>query len=130
VKTLLNLKSGVELLAGLAIAVFPSKVVWFLFGAPLETPGGVLLGRFAGVALLTLGIACWFAGQDSQSRAAAGLIAALLFYDASVVAIFLFARLSIGIAGIALWPAIMVHSALGIWSAVCLGKAQPGVVPR
>jgi hypothetical protein len=130
VKALLNLKSGVELLTGLAIAMFPSKAVWFLFGAPLDTPGGVLLARFAGVALLTLGISCWFAGQDSQSRTAVGLVAALLLYDVSVVAIFLFARFSIGIGRFALWPAIMIHSALGIWSAICLGKAQPAAVLR
>ena len=124
VKALLTVKASVEILAGLAIALFPSKAVWFLFGAPLEAPSGLLLGRVAGVALLTLGIACWYALQDGQSRSVAGLIAALLFYDAAVVAVFLFARFLIGTAGIALWPAMVLHSILGIWSVVCLGQAR------
>jgi hypothetical protein len=121
-KTLLTVKSAIELLAGLALAVFPSMSVSFLLGSPLDAPAGTVLGRIAGTALLTLGIACWLASHDSQSRAAAGLIAALLCYDAGVVIILLFAHFAMGLSGIFLFPAIVLHSGLGIWSLLCLRK--------
>jgi hypothetical protein len=119
-KTLLIAKSAVELLAGLALALFPSMSVSLLLGSPLDVPVGTVLGRIAGTALLTLGIACWLAHNDGQSRAAAGLVAALLCYDAAVVVILLSARFAMGLSGIGLFPAIVLHSGLGIWSLLCL----------
>lgn len=123
-KALLIAKSAVEILAGLALAFFPSAVVPLLIGSPLDAAPGIVVGRMAGVALITLGIACWLARNDSQSRAATGLIVALLFYDAAVVVILLTARLVMQLSGIGLWPAAMVHSGLGIWSLFCLRKAS------
>jgi hypothetical protein len=121
-KTLLIAKAAVEVGAGLALAFFPSLLASLLLGSPLDIPVGTVIARMAGAALLTLGIACWLARNDSQSRAATGLIVALLFYDAAVVAIFLFARLAIGLSGIGLWPVVIVHSGFGVWSLLCLRK--------
>lgn len=86
-KTLLLAKAAVEALAGLALVLLPSLSVSILLGVPLDAPAGIVIARMAGTALLTMGISCWPASNESQSRAAIGLIAALLFYDASVVAI-------------------------------------------
>jgi riboflavin transporter FmnP len=122
VKTLLIAKSAVEVLAGLALALFPSISISFLLGSPLDLPAGTVLGRIAGIALLVLGIACWLAHNDSQSSAAIGLIVALLFYDAVVVVILLSARFAMGLSGMVLWPAVVLHSGLGIWSLLCLRK--------
>jgi hypothetical protein len=124
-KTLLIVKATAEALTGLALVLLPSLLVFLLLGASLDTPVGTVVARMAGAALLTLGIACWLARNDSKSRAATGLIAALLFYDAAVVVIFLVARLALGLSGIALWPVVVLHSGLGVWSLRCLR----GVVP-
>lgn len=70
------------------------------------------------------------ARNDSQSRAATGLIVALLFYDAAVVVIFLLARLALGLAGIGLWPAVALHSGLGVWSFLGLRKGPRAQAPR
>jgi riboflavin transporter FmnP len=129
-KTLLFAKAAVEVLAGLALALFPVLVVPLLLGSPLDAPVGEFIGRLAGVALLALGIACWLARKESQGRAAAGLIVALLFYDAAVVVILLFARLGVGQSGIGLWPAVALHSGLGVWSVLCLRKATQLAVER
>jgi riboflavin transporter FmnP len=129
-KTLLFAKAAVEVLAGLALALFPVLVVPLLLGSPLDAPVGEFIGRLAGVALLALGIACWLARKESQGRAAAGLIVALLFYDAAVVVILLFARLGVGVSGIGLWPAVALHSRLGVWSVLCLRKATQLAVER
>jgi hypothetical protein len=117
-------KSAAEALAGLALMAFPSMAVFFLTGQRLDGPSGVVLGRIAGVALLALGISCWEARKESQNRAAIGLIFALLIYDISVVLILLYARFASGLLGIGLWPAVALHSGLGIWSLLCLRKAM------
>lgn len=121
-KILLIVKSAVEVLAGLALVLFPLLTVSVLLGPRLAEPVGVALARVAGVALLTLGIACWLARNESQSRASRGLIAALFFYDVAIVTILLSARLRAGLSGIGLLPAVVLHSGLGVWSLLCLRK--------
>jgi len=65
--------------AGAALISFPSAVVKLLLGVPLDAPAAVALGRLTAGSLIALGIACWFAGGDTLSRAASGIVAALLF---------------------------------------------------
>ncbi|HKM67912.1 MAG TPA: hypothetical protein VJX70_12160 [Candidatus Acidoferrum sp.] len=117
-------KAGVEALAGLGLMAFPSLAVFFLTGQRIDEPAGVVLGRIGGVALLALGISCWLARKESQNRAAIGLILALLVYDVSVVLILLAAHFTTGLLGIALWPAVALHSTLGVWSLLCLREAM------
>jgi len=121
-KTLLITKSVVEVLAGLALLLVPSTVVSLALGEPLERSGMIALARFAGVILLTVGFACWVERNHSESRRSIGLIAALLVYDVSVVVLLLVARLAEHLSGIALWPAVSLHSGLGVWSLFCLRR--------
>ena len=123
-KTLLLAKAAAEGLTGLALVLFPSLVVSLLLGSPLYTPAAAVVARIAGVALLTLGTACWLARNHGNSGAATGLIIVLLFYDAAVVVIFLFARFGTGLSGIALWPAVVLHAGLGVWSVLCLRRVR------
>jgi hypothetical protein len=95
----------------------------FLVGAPLEAPVGLTVARIGGAGLLALGLACWFARGDSQSRAARGLLAAMMFYDAAAAAILAIAGIGFGLHGLALWPAVVLHTAMFTWCAVCLWKA-------
>ena len=124
-KTLLLVKAAVEGLAGLLLLLFPSQAVSLLVGMPLESPGGYVLGRIAAAALLALGIACWAARDESKSRAAVGLILALVLYDATVVVLLLYVRLVAGNSGLILWPAVALHWGLGAWSILCLGRGLP-----
>jgi len=119
-KTLLIAKSAVEVLAGLALLFIPSTVVSLALGIHLERPGVIALARFVGVILLALGIACWLVRNHSESRGAVGLIIGLLGYDVYVVALLLFAHLAAHLSGIALWPAVSLHSGLAAWSLFCL----------
>ena len=119
-KTLLTVKSAVEVMAGLALAVCPSMLVSLLLGSPLKEPVGIVICRIAGTALLTMGIACWLARNDSQSRAATGLIVALLAYDVAVVVILISARFVVQLSGIGLWPGVVLHAGLGLWSLLWL----------
>jgi hypothetical protein len=120
IKSLLTLTVVIEMGAGLALLIWPSLTVTFLLGSSLDTAAALTLGRVAGAALLALGVACWLARHDGQSRAATGLIAAILLYNLSAVSILASAGISSGLAGVALWPAVFLHAAMAAWCIVCL----------
>jgi hypothetical protein len=115
VKKLHTVTAVIEAGAGLALGCCPSAIVKLLLGSPLDSPAAVTLGRLAGAALLALGVACWLARGDAQSRAARGLIAAMTFYNFAAVVVFIFAGLGPRMVGIALWPAAILHAAMAVW---------------
>ena len=98
-KGLHTVNAIIEAGAGVALGCFPSAAVALLLGSPLDTPAAVTLGRLAGAALLALGVACWLARVDSQSRAARGLVAAMVVYNLGAVALFVFAGIGLGLHG-------------------------------
>jgi hypothetical protein len=118
----------IELGAGLALLSFPSPAVALLLGASLEGAASATVARVGGAGLFTLGIACWLAGSDAQSRAAAGVIIAMLFYDVAAAALLAFAGFGLGLYGPGLWPAVVLHAMLALWCVVYLahGPANAG----
>lgn len=121
-KTLLIVTAILELGAGAALLVAPSAVAAILLGLPLDTQPGLTVGRVAGAALLTIGVACLL-GRNGERRAAVGLIAAALLYNVAVAGILGFSAVAVGLSGIGLWPAVLLHTALAGWCAACL---RPG----
>jgi hypothetical protein len=127
-KNLQTVTALIEAGAGLALGCFPSAAVALLLGSPLDSPAAVILGRVAGAALLALGVACWLARGDAQSRAARGLVAAMVVYNFAAVALFVFAGIGLGLYGVALWPAVVLHAAMGVWCIACL-RCKPAAKP-
>jgi len=122
VKALYTLTAVTEVVTGSALIWRPSAIVALLLGAPLNTPAAVALGRVAGVALFALGVACQLARPDAQSRAARGLVTAMALYNAGVVAILSAAGMRLRPVGVVLWPAVVLHTALGVWCVACLRR--------
>ena len=122
-KTLQTVTAVIELGAGLALLSFPSPFAVLLLGSPLDTPVALTAARVGGAGLLSLGVACWLARADSQSRAAKGLVAAVLLYDVAAVAILAFGGLGFGLHGVALWPAVVLHAVMTIWCVACLMRS-------
>ena len=136
-KTLLLVIAVLEAATGIALMVAPALVVALLIGAALGAPGGLIVARVAGAALLALSLACWLAREDDRSRAARGVIAGMLLYNGIAVAVLVYAALGLRLAAIGLWPAVAVHFALLTWSVICLRnttlasfEAKPGVTPE
>jgi hypothetical protein len=114
-KTLHTVSAVIELGAGLALLVFPSAVVKLLLGSPLDSFAAIALGRLAGAALLALGVACWLARGDTLGCAAKGLVVAMLIYNMGAVVVLGVAGVQLPTTGIALWPAVVLHTAMAVW---------------
>ena len=110
----------IEAGAGLALLCFPSVTVALLLSTPLETIAGFTVARVAGAALLTLGAAFWLARGDRQSRAARGLVAAMVLYNLGAVIILGVAGIRSQPVGLVLWPAVVLHAAMTIWCIMSL----------
>jgi hypothetical protein len=123
-KNLLTVTAGIEAATGLTLLGLPSLVVSLLLGGSLDTPAALVVARVTGAALLSIGVACWLARNDQQSRAATGLIAALLLYNTATIAVLVYAGLGLGLSGIGLWPAVGLHVALAVWCIACLRTQQ------
>ena len=121
---LLKLSALLEATTGLGLIAVPTVVVRLLLGSPLESSAAIILGRVAGAALLALGVACWLARDDAQSRAARGLVAAMLLYNVAVTALLAFAGIGLELHGVALWPAVVLHAATAVWCVARLGAVQ------
>jgi hypothetical protein len=122
-KTLLLVTAGLEIGTGVVLAIWPSGLAALLFGSPLSTPVGVTVGRLTGAALCSLGAACWLARRDESSRAAV-LIRAMLLYNGAAVAVLLHAGMVLGLLGVALGPAVLLHTMLGAWCIACLRRTR------
>ena len=121
---LLKLTAIIEAATGLGLMAVPSVVARLLLGSPLDTSAAVMLGRIAGAALLALGVACWLARDDTQSRAARGLVVAMLMYNIPATAVLAFAGIALGLHGVALWPAVALHAVMGAWCITVLLRTQ------
>ncbi len=87
-----------EVLTGLALVLVPSIVGRLLLGVPLvgvATP----VARVAGIALIGLGIACW----PGPPRIG------MLIYSALVTLYLAYLGLVGGLAGVLIWPAVVLH---------------------
>ena len=98
-----------ESLTGIFLLISPSLPVSILFDSPVDTTTGLLVGRVAGAALLSLGVACWLARNDEKSRAATGIIIAMLLYNITALAVLIYAGLIVHRSGMGLWPAVAIH---------------------
>jgi small basic protein len=58
----------------------------------------------------------------TQSRTAKGVVAAMLFYDVAAAVILAFAGTDLGLHGVALWPAVVLHIVMAVWCVACLRR--------
>jgi hypothetical protein len=110
---------------GLLLLTLPSVPLWLLLGVEQASPEAIFVARVTGAALVAIGVACWLGRNDKPGPAQLGLIAGVLVYGAAAAVILAYTGLSVGLAGIVLWPAVVLHAVLAAWCVVCL-LAKPG----
>jgi hypothetical protein len=119
-KNLLAVSGVLEVATGLSLVLFPSTIAALLLGAPLDAALGLTVARVAGVALLALGAACWFARLHGHTPVAKGIVEAMLLYNVGIVAVFGYSAVVSGVSGIGLWPVVVTHVAMTGWCLKCI----------
>jgi hypothetical protein len=102
--------------------VLPAVPQALLLGTNQASPEATFFARIAGAALVAIGLACWLGRSDPGGPAQLGLIVGLLAYDLAAAALLVYARLYLSLAGLALWPAVVLHVVLAVWCVVCLWR--------
>jgi hypothetical protein len=127
-RALATVTAVLELGAGLGMLAFPSLAGTILLGSPLSTPVELIIASVAGVALLALGVAFWFARHDEQSHPARALVGAMLLYNAGVVAVLLNTGIGLGLSGIGLWPVVLLHVVMTVWCGMYLRQQHIEII--
>jgi hypothetical protein len=125
-RKLLIVTTLIEAPIGLMLLVAPPLVAGLLLGASLDAPAFLIVGRMAGAALLSLGVACWLARDDGPSLALRGLIPAILLYNCAAVVVLAHAGAVVGLVGVLMWPAVALHAALAVWCGVAAATGSGG----
>jgi hypothetical protein len=121
IKKLFVVSAVIEITTGIILLAAPALVVSILLGGLLDTAAGLATARVAGVALVSFGVACWSGSLDTQSRAASGIVVAMLVYNISIVVLLLSLRFGAGMTGAGLLPVSVLHAALAVW---CIAMAR------
>ena len=103
--------------AGAALLAVPDLAIRLVFGSS-GTEAAVALGRLAGGALLSLGVACWLARHAGASAASSALVSGMLIYNAAVVALVLAG--SLGAIGPLLLGVTVLHGGMTLWCLLLL----------
>jgi hypothetical protein len=105
----------VEVGAGLFLLLLPSIPLALLLEISAAAPETVFIARVAGAALLAIGVTSYLARSDQDAPAQMGVLTGVLIYDVAAAALLAYAGSVLSMAGIALWPAVVLHTALAVW---------------
>jgi len=102
-KTVLIFSAVAEAATGIALLIAPTLIWQLLLGEQL-TGVAIPVARVAGIALVALGIACW-PGPP---------LAGMLIYSVWATLYLAYLGFAAGLAGVLLWPAVVLHLLLSI----------------
>ena len=102
-KRVLVLAAVGEAATGVALLIVPSLVGRLLFGEEL-TGVAIPVARVTGIALIALGVACW-PGPP---------LVGMLTYTWLVALYLAYLGFAVGLTGVLLWPAVVIHTILAV----------------
>ena len=108
---ILTIAVVVEIATGLVLMIDPAIVIKLLLGIE-DSNVGTLLGRFFGIALLSLGVACWPGRPEPTTRLQS--FRAMLAYNGLVALYLAFLGTVEHVGGSLLWPAVVLHAILAL----------------
>ena len=106
--SIVSVSAAIEAATGLVLLIAPQLFASLVLGTGFDQ-AGVVVARVCGVALLSLGLACWPEEHVSVGEGGTAVARALLTYNASIAAYFAYLRILGGYRGILLVPAILLH---------------------
>lgn len=109
-----------EGVTGLLLLIWPAILVSLLLGVEAASTEASVLARVAGTALIAIGLMSGMARADTGSPALRAVLSGILFYDLAVAVVLIAAGLVWGLAGVLLWPVVVLHLALAGWCLACL----------
>jgi hypothetical protein len=117
--------SGIEAATGLGLLVAPAMVAKLVLGAEIEGIA-TIIGNIAGLALISLAIACWPRVQAKGG----GSYAAMLVYNLLVALLLAETGASEVASGILLWPVVVIHLIFTVLIAVALIGSRRGAAQQ
>jgi len=118
-KVLLILSGALEASAGALTVVVPPLVVGVLLGVPPDAMG-VVLSRFFGAGILSLGSAALLAQNNATSPAGLGVAYAMTCYNVLAAVLLIWTVAIVGLGGLILWAAGLGHAVMGLLFAKAL----------
>ncbi len=106
---LMALAAILEAVTGVTLMIAPAVVARLLLGSDVSG-AGLVMGRVAGIALLSLGVACWPVRNDVSSFNPT--IVAMLTYNLLVACYLISVGTGRQPVGILLWPGVVLHGLL------------------
>ena len=120
-KKLLAVTAVLEVVTGMALIIVPTFVVKLLFGADVAGIA-IVTSQFAGLALMSLGVACWPCGS------AASALRGMLTYSSLATLGLFYIAIGGKWNGPLLWPAVVLHAVLTLLLAGPWFKPHPNGV--
>ena len=119
-QTLLLVMTILELGAGLGLLLVPGLALRVLLGTEQPAIETVAVTRLAGVALIAIGVLCHqgWRGKDHRS-----VLPGILVYNAGASAVLAYVGAGLGLSGPILWPAVVLHAALALWTIFAMPNA-------
>ena len=108
-KLITTVSAAIEAATGIALIAVPELVGRVLLGVGLSD-SGIAVGRVAGFALLSLGLACWPTADDATPSA----VRALFTYNLLGAVYLGYLRASGEFVAFLLWPACALHAVLAV----------------
>jgi len=108
-KLITTVSAAIEAATGIALIAVPELVGRVLLGVGLSD-SGIAVGRVAGFALLSLGLACWPTADDATPSA----VRALFTYNLLGAVYLGYLRASGEFVAFLLWPACALHAVLAL----------------
>lgn len=108
-RTAIQLAAWVEIIVGVSFLFVPNAQSQLIYGA---TPEGIgdLWARFAGIALIGLGLACLPSNLAGTRQGVRGL----LVFNIGATIFFAWVALATTFQGVVLWPVVILHAVLTV----------------
>jgi hypothetical protein len=115
-RTVLKMAAWLEIIVGASFLLALNVHSQFLFGATLEGMGEAF-ARFAGIALIGLGIACLPSNSAGTQR---GAVRGLLVFNLGATIFFAWVAVAATFRGVLLWPVVLLHAVITLALALSL----------